>query len=172
MTPKNIFDTIHERKSIRSFTDQEISDDSLLKIAKIGRASPTAKNEQKRIFTIVKNSDLINQLAQAIATEIGQEGYDFYNPAALILVSVPDASPYSLLEVGAASQNILLAATALNLGSIWPSQLKGITNQPDIRNVLTKLSIPTNHLCFNVIALGHPAEKPTEKERTEKIQLF
>lgn len=172
MNQENIFDVIHQRTSIRSFTDEEISDDTLLKVAKAGRASPTANNKQNRIFTIVKNKELIHLLAKAIEKETGRKGYNLFNPTAILLISVPDTTRYSLFEVGAASQNIMLAATALNIGSVWTSQINGISDQSAVRNVLDQLAIPRNHKCFNVISLGYPAEKPMVKDRTEKIQLI
>lgn len=172
MTQENIFDVIHQRTSIRSFTDKEIPEKILLKIAKAGSASPTANNKQNRVFTVVQNKELINRLAKAIEQETGREDYYFFNPAAILLISVPDASRYSLFEVGAASQNIMLAATACNVGSVWTSQINGISDQPAVRSVLDQLNIPKDHECFNVIALGYPAEKPKVKERIEKIQLI
>lgn len=172
MAQENIFDVIHQRTSIRSFTDEEISDDTLLSIAKAGRASPTANNKQNRVFTIVKNKELINLLAKAIVDETGREDYNFFNPTAILLISVPDATRYSLFEVGAASQNIMLAATAFNIGSVWTSQINSISDQPAVRAVLDQLDIPRKHKCFNVIALGYPGEDPKVKERIEKIRLI
>ena len=172
MSQEDIFNNIHQRASIRLFTDEEIEDDILVKIAEAGRASPTANNKQNRTFTIVKNKEYIKKLAEVIGKETNREDYNFYSPAAIILISVPDASPYSILEVGAATQNVMLAATALKLGSVWTSQIKGITDRPNVRGVLDTLNIPSNHLCFNVIALGYPAEDPEAKQRTEKIRLI
>lgn len=172
MPNKNLFEVIHQRTSIRSFTDQKIPEDILMKIAEAGRASPTAMNKQNRTFTIVKDKKLITQLAQAIEDETGRDDYNFYNPAAILLISVPDESRYSLFEVGAASQNIMLAAMGCGLGSVWTSQINGISNRPIVRQVLDELMIPKTHYCFNVIALGYPAESPPIKERTEKIRLI
>lgn len=172
MTPENLLNVIHQRTSIREFTNEEISDDILLKIAEAGRASPTANNKQNRTFSIVKNKELIQQLAKAIEDETKRDDYSFFNPAAILLISVPDTTPYSFFEIGVASQNIMLAATALNIGSVWTSQIKGLSNQPAVRAVLDQVNIPSDHQCFNVIALGHPAEHPEVKERTEKIHLF
>lgn len=172
MTHENILDVIHQRTSIRSFTDEAISDDFLLEIAKAGRASPTANNKQNRTFSIVKNKELISQLAKAIGAETDRADYHFFNAAALLLVSVPDAPNYSLMEIGAASQNIMLAATSLNIGSVWTSQIIGISDQPAIRSILDQFNIPKNHQCYNIIALGHPAENPKVKERTEKIHFI
>lgn len=172
MIQKNLLDTIHQRTSTRSFTTEQIADDILLKIAEAGRASPTANNKQQRVFTIVKNKEKIKCLAQAIEKETERKDYDFFSPAALLLVSVPDETLYSILEVGAATQNILLVATALGIGSVWTSQINEISRKPAVRKVLDQFNIPKDHLCFNVIALGYPNEAPEIKKRTEKIQLI
>lgn len=88
MTQENLLDVIHQRTSIQSFTEETISDDILLKIAEAGRASPTAKNKQNRTFTILKNEELIQQLAQAIQHETDRKDYNFFNSTAILLISV------------------------------------------------------------------------------------
>lgn len=128
--------------------------------------------QQYRIFTIVKDKELITQLTQAIEGETGRQDYNFFNPTPILLISVPDTSRYSLFEVAAASKNILLAVTTLDLGSVLTSQINGISDQPRVCKILNKLSLLSDYHCFNVMALGYPFEHHEVKERTEKIQLI
>ena len=52
---QDIFDVIHRRKSIRQFTDEKVTYDDLILIAKAARATATSVNLQNRKFTIVQN---------------------------------------------------------------------------------------------------------------------
>lgn len=172
MTIEQLMELINSRTSIRSFTEEEISDEKLRLIAEAGRASPTDSNRQLRKFTIVKNKDLLKNLAQAIGEAIEIDGYDFYGATAILLISVPKDSKNSCYEVGLAVQNSWLAATALGVGMAWTHQINGHSDQPRVRNVLDSLAIPRDHICLNVMALGIPTELPEPKEHIEKIHLL
>lgn len=172
MTSQDIFEVIHSCRSIRAYTNDQVSKEDLIKIVEAGRASPTSANQQSRKFTVVKNKPLIAELAQAIGRERHDFDYDFYSPAALILVSVPGADQISAVEVGLAVQNIWLAATALGLGMAWTHQINGLCNRRAVRKVLDKLELPSHHICLSVMTVGVPAENPPIKERTEEINLI
>ena len=75
------------RRSVRKFTDREISKDDLEQIVTAGIHAPSGMNKQLWHFSVVKNKDLIDSLAKAIGEILGRDGYDFYRPTALILVS-------------------------------------------------------------------------------------
>lgn len=172
MTIEQLMELINTRTSVRSFTDEEISDEKLRLIAEAGRASPTDSNKQLRKFTVVKNKELLKNLAQAIGQEIQIKEYDFYGATAILLISVPKDNQNSLYEVGLAVQNSWLAATALGLGMAWTHQINGHSDQPGVRKVLATLAIPDNYICLNVMAIGVPTEQPEPKKHTEEIHLL
>ncbi|MBG9988272.1 nitroreductase family protein [Aerococcaceae bacterium DSM 111176] len=171
MTSRDFFEVVGKRRSIRAYTNDEVSNEDLMKIAEAGRSSPTSVNQQSRKFTVVKNKELITELAQAIGREIHDYEYDFYDPAAIILVSVPGAGQISAVEVGLAVQSMWLAAAALDLGMAWMHQINGLCDRKPVRKVLDKLGLPKHHICLSVMALGVPAETPGPKPRTEEINL-
>lgn len=172
MQIEEVLELMRNRTSIRSFTDEEISDQKLQLIAEAGRASPTDSNRQLRKFTIVKNKDLLAQLGQAIGNEIAIDTYNFYGATAILLISVPRKQINSCYEVGLAVQNSWLAATVLGLGMAWTHQINGLSDQPNVRQVLDVLDVPADHLCLNVMGIGVPAENPEPKNHTEVIQLI
>lgn len=172
MQIEQFMELINKRTSIRSFTDEEVTDQQLTIIAEAGRTSPTARNKQERRFTLVKSDELIKVLGQAIGAEIKIADYDFYGATALLLISVPRASKNSCYEVGLAVQNSWLAATALGLGMAWLHQMNGLSDEPIVRQVLDTLAIPSDHICLNVMAIGIPNEQPEPKEHIEEIHLI
>jgi nitroreductase len=77
---------------------------------------------------------------------------------------------YMLQDLSAAVENILLAATALGLGSCW----LGMHPRPDrIDNIRTLFSLPENIIPMCGIALGWPAENPEPRTRynPERVHL-
>lgn len=172
MITKDVFKVIEARGSVRTFKNKDISQEDLLKIAEAGRQSPTARNNQYRKFTIIQNKALIQELAQAVGVALGNESYNFYEPNALILVSVPRNDNNGPVEVGLASQNMWLAATALDLGMVWTNQMRDVTDDKAVRKILDQFEIPRDHVCLNALALGFPAEQLVAKERTEEINFI
>lgn len=172
MKNEQFFDILHSRRSIKQFTDDEIPYEDLLEIAKAARATPTSMNLQSRKFTIVQNKPLLKELASALGQAIGQPGYDFYNADALLLISSRRGYTYSEIETGLAVQNAYLAATALGYGTTWTDQIRNLSDENNIRSVLNKIDIPSNHILWTILPLGVPAEDPPVKKRTEEINII
>ena len=57
---------IHNRKSVRSFTDELVSKEDLLIILKAGMDSPSAVNFQPWNFVVVTEKDVLNKLAEGL----------------------------------------------------------------------------------------------------------
>lgn len=172
MTTKDIFEVIHDRRSIRHFTNEPIKKEDLTAIAEAARATPTSVNLQQRKFTMVQNKELINKLATALGSVTGQRDYDFYNPDAIFLISSPRGYSYSQIETGLAVQNAYLAATALGYGTVWTDQIRNNCDELPVREVLDEMDIPSNHICWTVLPMGVPANQPTPKERVEEINII
>lgn len=172
MTTENIFDVMKNRRSIRSFTDEKIEREDLEKIAKAARATATSVNLQRRKFTIIQNKALIHKLAQAMGQVMGDPTYDFYNPDAIFLISSPRHYAYSQIETGLAVQNAYLAVTALGLGTVWTDQIRNMCDEPLVREVLDEMAIPGQHICWSVLPIGVPANRPAVQQRTEEINII
>ena len=97
--------------------------------------------------------------------------YDFFNPSALLIITVPDDTPYSLFEIGSISQSIMLASSALGVGAIWSGQIPYFSDRPTVREIFDQLEIPNNHYCLNLMALGIPAEKVEIDDSSEEINI-
>lgn len=163
---------INKRQAIRAFTGERISKGDLLAIAEAGRHSPTSVNSQSRKFTVVQNKVLITELANAIGGVMNQSDYDFYNPDALVLVSVSRHNNYGQIETALAVQNMWLAISALGLGTTWTDQIRNLSDEPVVRAVFNQLKIPNNHICWTILPVGVPAENPALKNRTEEINII
>ena len=79
--------TILTRRSVRSFQSRKIERPDLELILKAATYAPSGMNRQTWQFTAVTDRDEIRKLAKLIEVEMDREGYDFYDPAVLIIPS-------------------------------------------------------------------------------------
>lgn len=132
MISNQTVDVIRRRRSIRSFRDQQISEEEVQVVVEAGLYAPNA-GDQAWHFTIVQNRELLIRLNSAAKTastgmgiphlsELGSDAqFDcLYGAPTLIIVSADERSPIPLdIDCAAATENMLLAAESLGLGSCW-----------------------------------------------------
>jgi nitroreductase len=160
---------IHSRKSVRSFTGQSVSKDALDKILRAGMAAPTAVNMQPWAFVVVTDRKTLDTLASGLpyAKMLDKAG------AAIIVCTIPEKAydksvELAVIDSTCASENILLAAEALGLGTVWTAAYPYKDRMDVARKVL---NIPKDIIPLNVIPVGHPtgADKPKDKYNPENI---
>lgn len=153
-----VMEAILTRRSIRSFTGEKITRDSLEMLVEAARYAPSGMNKQLWKFTVVQEPALLQKLAAVIAQELGRDqGYNFYGANVLILASNERDNPHGVEDCACALENIFLAAHSLGIGSVWINQLKGICDVPAVRQVLRQLRLPENHVVLGAAALGYPS---------------
>lgn len=163
----SILETILTRRSIRSFSDKQISKEDLQTIVQAGIYAPSGKNQQSWKFTVIQKPEVIEKLAGAVKQALQAEHYDFYCPNALILLSNDRNNSNGLADCACALENIFLMAKELEIGSCWINQLKDTSDNPEVRTLLTDFEIPSSHIVWGVAALGYAKEQPQPKPRKE-----
>lgn len=168
-----VIENILTRRSVRAFSEKEISREELELLVKCALYAPSARNLQTWKFTVLTKKEDITELASAMGEALGREGYDMYKPAALIIPSNKSDSPFGRDDNACALQNIFLAAHSLGIGSVWINQLNGICDEPKVRAVLNRLEIPADHIVFGMAALGYPAENTLKTvEKTGEVKFI
>ncbi|MCG2713375.1 MAG: nitroreductase family protein, partial [Candidatus Omnitrophica bacterium] len=132
----------------------------LEEIVDVARFAPTARNVQPWEFVVVTDKHKLTELAK-----LAENGRFMAGAAACIAVFCVDTKYY--LEDGcAATCSILLAATALGIGSCWVAGDK----KPYASQVNALLSASEDMKLISLIALGYPQEKDRFKS-LDKRQL-
>ncbi len=164
---EEIIKLIKERRSIRRFTDQDVSKEDILNILEAGRWAPSGRNNQPWRFVVIYSNDE-RKLALSQCTKYGKI---IQRANVLIVVLIDKDVMYSEVKdyqaIGACIQNMLLTIHALGLGGVW---LGEILNQE--KKVLDILKLDdTKYSLMAVIALGYPAEKgkSTRKPLTDLV---
>jgi nitroreductase len=145
-------DLILSRRSIRKFTSDPVSESDLTALLEAGMAAPSSRNLKPWHFVTVTSRETLDRLAEA-----HPHGKMLFEAAAAIAVCAEiDISPdYWIQDCSAATENILVAAASLNLGSCW---LGCHPREDRIESIGAILGIPGNIGILSLIALGHPAE--------------
>lgn len=132
MVTNETIEIIKQRRSIRNFKDEQIKDDELQTVMETGLYAPYAWEHGKH-FSVIQNKELLDRLnlaAKEVAKqmEFGQfkelgNNKNFnclYNAPTLVIVSGNEQAPMPLeADCAAATQNLLIAAESIGLGSCW-----------------------------------------------------
>lgn len=147
--------TIFKRRSVRKFKDEPLQDEELGLLLQCAMAAPSANNLKAWHFVVVTKRERLNQLG-----EIHPHGKMLTQaPAALLLCGDSLLQPnigYLALDCAAATQNVLLAATALKIGSVW---LGVYPREQRMNDIKALLDIPEHIVPIALVALGYADEK-------------
>lgn len=161
---------IHNRKSVRSFTDQAVSKEQIELLLQAGMAAPTAVNRQPWAFYVVTARETLDSLSERLpyAKMLSQA------QAAIVVCGDMDKAgnlkdkAYWVQDCSAATQNILLAAESIGLGAVWTAVFPYDDRS---KVVIETLKLPANHIPLNVIPIGYPTgeDKPKDKWKPENV---
>lgn len=155
-------EAIAKRRSVREYLNKEIPKDILIKITEAGRLAPTARNEQPWEFVVVTDKDKIAELAKIVSPN-----GSFLSGASAAIVVISRDTKYYLEDGCSATENILLQATDLGIGSCWIAGDK----KPYCDLVKEALGAPQGHKLVSVISLGYSKEnlEKSEKKELDKV---
>jgi nitroreductase len=156
---------ISMRRSIRKFESKQISDSDLHAILEAGLQAPSGHNDQSWYFSVIQDPKLIKELSDGSKIEmqkspvpwIGELGKNekvniYYNAPTVIIVSARKDAVSPMPDVCAAIQNILIAATSLNIGSCWIGFTKFNFNSQEKNK---KAGVPEGYEVYYGVALGY-----------------
>ena len=161
-----VINNIVTRRSIRKFTAQPIPKEVMADIVDAALHAPSGMGKQSWKFTVVTNREMITKLAEAVEKATNREGYDMYEPTAIIIPSNLKDSPWGRDDNACALENIFLAANSYGVGSVWINQLGAVCDDEKVRAMLDEFGIPSDHVVYGIAALGYAAPDAPYKDRT------
>ncbi|WP_071146009.1 nitroreductase family protein [Bacteroides ihuae] len=165
---------IKNRRSMRKFTDEELTQEQVVTLLKAALMSPTSKRSNSWQFIAVDNKEQLQQLAHC-----KEHAASFLGDVALAIVVTADplASDVWIEDASIASIMIQLQAEDLGLGSCWIQVRERHTaaGMPSDEFVRGVLDIPLQLQVLSIIAIGHKGmeRKPFDEEHLqwEKIHI-
>lgn len=158
-----LFDTIAKRCCYRGrFTDAAVPREDLMKIVQAAIEAPSACNRQMASFVVVDDPELLRQIGEMIDKPVCRT-------AKAMIVCVGDPQPvyneFSFVkeDCAAATENMLLAITALGYASVW---LDGVLRAEDrAARIGRLLAIPVDRSVRILLPIGVPAEPGQKAKR-------
>ena len=154
---------VFSRRSIRQYTDQPVSEADITSLLEAGMAAPSAMNKRPWHLVAVSDKQVIQTIAQS-------PPYSRTLPGAALIIVVcgdPSVSDWWLQDCTLATQNILIAATALGLGSVFLGCHGKAVREDPIRQAL---GIPDEIRMASVLCIGHPAEEKEPRTQYDPSQ--
>ncbi|MGC8737898.1 MAG: nitroreductase family protein [Candidatus Hydrogenedens sp.] len=149
-------EAIRTRRSVRRYLNKEVPKELLETIVDCGRLSATARNEQPWEFIVIVDKELKRNVAEQ--TDNGK----FISEAGACIAVVCKDTKYYIEDGSAATQNILVSARALGLGSCWVAGDK----KPYCSSILKLLNVPETYRLVSLIAIGYPESIPSPHKRS------
>lgn len=165
---------IKNRRSMRKFTAEELSQEEVVTLLKAALMAPTSKRSNSWQFIVVDDKALLQELSRC-----KEQASSFIADAALAIVVTADplASDVWIEDASIASIIIQLQAEDLGLGSCWVQVRERVaaSGMPSDEFVREVLDIPLQLQVLSVIAIGHKGmeRKPFDEEHLqwEKIHI-
>lgn len=150
---------ILERRSIRKYQDKRVEKSKIEKLLRAAMQAPSAVNQQPWEFLVVEDRAVLEKLSDISPYAKFLKGA----PLAIILLGNKDRmkSPdYWEQDLGAATQNLILEAVSLELGSVW----LGVAPMKDRMEYIEDLfALKDNLLPYNIISIGYLGEGQENK---------
>ena len=165
-----VLENIATRVSVRAYLDKAVEDEKIEKLLRAGMAAPSAVNKQPWHFVVVTDKQQLEALAEANPNA----GMAARAPLAIVVCGDLDralegiASEYWVQDCSAVTQNILLAANAMDLGAVWTGTYP-IKERCDAVSKI--LQLPENVLPLNTIVIGYPERDNQPKDKWDPNKI-
>lgn len=163
----SVVENIMSRRSIRKYKEQAVPRDVLKEIMLCGINAPNGQNKQSWEVRVVDNSALQGEIKEAMAAVGGERAAGcFYNAPVWVFIARDKSYDFSTIDCGLLSENIMLAANSMGVGSVClGSPVRFILESPQRDAVLSKLGFSEGYELCICISLGYPDEAPAAKPR-------
>ncbi len=139
-------EAIRLRSSIRQYDERPVDRSLMEKVVEAGRVAPTARGEYPWEFIVVTEKEALKRMADI--TDHGK----FIADCSFCVATFCRDTKYYLEDGCAATENMLIAATALGIGSCWVAGDK----KAYVPEMAKLLRAPAGHKLVSMVAFGYP----------------
>lgn len=147
--------SIFTRRSVRQFKDKEVSSEQIKKLVQAGMQAPSAWGQKAWEFIVVSGRENLDKLSTC-HTYTG-----CLKSATLSIIVLGNTEKMREptqweQDLGACTQNILLQATEMGLGSVWCGVAPNKSNMDFVTNLY---NLPQNLKPYCILGIGHPVQE-------------
>ena len=171
----SLIDTILKRRSVRTYTDEEIPEEKLEKIVQAGLLAPTSRNRKPCEFYVVKDKEILEKLSKSKSS--GSAMLKNANCAIVVFADSEKADTW-IEDSSIALAYMDLMANELDVGSCWcQSHLRFSEDNEKSEDVIRKIfSKDDQYRVVGILSLGIADNKPESHKLSEidesKVSYF
>ena len=158
---------IETRTSVRSFTEEPVSEKELISILNAAFCAPSAKNYRPYELIVIRDREILHELSASCEfARMIEKG-----SLAIAVTGDKEKQPVKELLVAdcaAVTQNMLLRIEELGLGGCWCGIMWDGNWYPYVRKAL---KLPEHIEPISIVAVGHAKRKRQPKERFEENKI-
>jgi nitroreductase len=158
-------DTLFARRSARDFTGGEVDSADVRALLEAGMAAPSARGLDPWRFVVVTDRKMLDRLADVhpYAKMLRQAG------ACIAVCGDRAVAPdFWVQDCSAATENILVAASMLGLGTCWLGVHPRAEREQSLKEVL---QVPDEVGMLCLIAVGKPKRAPEPRTRYDEAKI-
>ena len=164
-TENQTMQTILNRKSVREYSDREISPEVINDLLRAGMAAPSSRDRRPWQFIVLSDRAIMNDLSGQLKNASILKGA---NKAIVVCGDTLLSDNCWELDCSAATQNILLAAESMGIGAVWTA----VYPYADRESVVNEaLQLPENIRALAIIPLGYPSGTQTPKDKFDETRI-
>jgi len=156
-----------KRRSIRKYTGKKVKKTDIMCIIKSGMFAPSAHNREPWFFIVIDDKKIF----EIIMKNHPYAGMLKSAPVAILVCAdtrKQKEKMYYAQDLSATTENMLLQATELGIGSCWVGIFP---KQERSKPLIHALNIPNYIIPFSLIVLGYADEKPSSRHKFEKDRI-
>ncbi len=162
-----------QRRSVRAYKPEQITDDELRAVLEAGTWAPTGMGRQDPWIVAVQNPELLKKLSRMNAAFLGVDSDPFYGAPTYVLVFGSDPAVWknSVQDGSLVLGNMMNAAHAIGLGSCWINREREMFATEEGKALMKEFGLPDGLIGIGALALGYPAG-PTRDPKPRKENYY
>jgi len=187
MGGKSVLDAILNRHSVRVYNSKKLNKDLIKTLLSYAVRAPTAMHQEPCAFVVIQNKSLLEdistlakplfekslhpdeKLIKHASPNFNQPDFNiFYGADTLIIIAAKLDKPFAVADCWLAAENLMLAATELDLGSCVIGSALPALNTPNLK---FKLSIPVEYTAVAPIVVGFSSDGVLASSRKDPVIL-
>jgi nitroreductase len=189
--PLSALDAIFSRRSVRAYADQPLDEATVRALLEAAVQAPTAMHSEPWVFLVVQDREVLRRVsdrakgswaqeaahyrdlhhpgdaaaASAFATRFASPNFCvFYDAGTLIVIGVRRPAPFAAADCWLAAENLMLAASALGLGTCCIGSAVPALNRPETK---AELNLPGDLELIAPIIVGVPRDSAAAVSRKD-----
>lgn len=186
----SVMDAIHQRRSVRSYTQQAMDKATINMLLKSAVLAPTAMHQEPWAFVVIQEDDVLDRLSASCVNQVREaakhgntasvqhrlhvadapEFHAFHGAGTLIIICGKFTGPFVEADCWLAAENLMIAACAMGLGTCVIGFAVESLNTAVWK---AELKIPAEMTVIAPIILGVPAgETEATSRKLPQILLW